>query len=293
MNTKRIALAAAMITVLAGGVNASAADQNGNFGNAATTQGVDPAFQSMMARGKLQRPISSQLMTRGRAECAAAATLCAFGATGFVLGCGAAVYASFGTLTPECVGVWTAVGGACATAAFECAGGSGTPANRRLSPVADMVDDVPEDYFVERTCAYPRFVDQVKVEWFLINGAASNGRVSRVTLRCNANSAGTTSTLVFGHAGGTGSNTYTCSSGRLQAGFLIRAGQEIDALGGVCRKVSTSDLTTYVNGTWGGTGGTRQDRVCASGTNLVGAKMQMDGPNETNANIIGIEPICR
>jgi hypothetical protein len=292
MNTKRIALTVAMITVLAGGVNASAADVKGSFGSATATDNADPAFQSMMARGKLQRPISSQLMTRGRSECAAAATLCGFSSVGFVLGCGAAVYASFGTLTPECAAVFAGVGGSCATAAAECTG-TGTPANRRLSSVGDMVQDAAGDYFVERTCAYPRFVDQVKVEWFLINGAASNGRVSRVTLRCNANASGTTSTLVFGHAGGTGSNTYACSAGRLQAGFLIRAGQEVDALGGVCRRVSTTDLTTYVNGTWGGTGGTRQDRVCASGTNLVGAKMQMDGANESNANIIGIEPICR
>lgn len=293
MNTKKLALTVAMITVLAGGVNASAADVKGSFGNAAATESIDPAFQSMMARGKLQRPIGSKIATRGRAECAAAATACGFSATGFTLGCAAAIYASFGTLTPECSAIFTLVGATCATAAAECAAGSGTPANRRLSSVGDMVQDAAGDYFVERTCAYPRFVDQVKVEWFLINGAASNGRVSRVTLRCNANSSGATSTLVFGHAGGTGSNTYTCSSGRLQAGFLIRAGQEIDALGGVCRRVSTTDLTTYVNGVWGGTGGTRQDRVCASGTNLVGAKMQMDGANESNANIIGIEPICR
>ncbi len=292
MSKSRIIMSVASITLLAAAINASAANQGEGFKNERSAE-ANASFQQFLQRGRQQAPtVLSQVPTKGAAECAAAATVCVFSLGGFGLGCGAAVTASWGALSPACLAVWTAVGGTCATAAFYCAGGTGTPPVRRLSTAGDFTDDgAGPDFFVERLCPNEEsFVDQVRVGWIF---SAARGRISNLQLRCTPATSGAASTfLTFGHAY-TSSNTYTCSAGRLQAGFLVSAGLELDAMGGVCRQVSKTNLTTYVNGIWGGTGGSRQDKVCPGGQNLVGAKINMDGANEAEANLLGVEPICR
>ncbi len=281
----------ASLTLLAGAISASAADNIGDFGYEAAT-GVDSSFQQWFERGKQlsQAPslatATATATARDQASCNAAAAFCVVAQVGFGLGCGAAVISSAGSLSAACVAAWNAAGTACVPAVYYCSGGSGTPPVRRLKTVGDWTDDgAGPDVFKEDSCPYPTFVDRVEVKW-------DYGRVVGMVLRCNKNEKGQYKYLGFGYVA-SNAHKYTCPAGQLMAGLLLQAGLEIDAAGGICRKVGATETTTFVDGIWGGSGGSRQDRVCAPGTELVGAKAQVDGGLETNPNLLGIEPICR
>lgn len=240
--------------------------------------------------GSVQEPTPDESIDSAQqaisSQCAKDIVLCGTSAGLFGLACAADIWAG-GALTPACAAAFSAAGGACANAAGSCVGG-GTLDTRRLARVGSAATTAP-DYSVIHNCPGSNRVYKEKVEWFINNDpTAGSGRVSRITMTCTDGT-----TLTFGHAGGTSSNTYTCASGRLMNGELIQAGAEIDAAGGVCRNVTTNDPTTYINGIWGGSTGSRQDKVCPLGEFMFGAKVHMDGPNETQPNLLGIELNCR
>lgn len=221
--------------------------------------------------------------TRISGACAEDLVLCSFAAVGTVAACVGDLWAG-GALTPECVAAFNATGGACAAAARDCAGGVGSPATVRLARAGSGIIQSGSDVFRELTCAAPHRVKSTKVEWANLGGPVY---VTKITLTCTNNVA-----LTYGYPG-TSTNTYTCSAGRLMAGMVLQTGAFVDAAGGVCRQLANNSGTTYVNGIWGGTGGSRTDRVCATGKYLVGAKMYFDGATETNRNILGIELLCK
>ncbi len=252
-----------------------------------------PGPQSQVA------PSVNRIQTKAwsAASCLSSAVACGITAYGYRASCVAIAVASDGLATPitaACLAYLSTVTlSACSAMAFYCAGGSGgapsyiPPPTRALASVGDWTDDgTGPDFFSDAICGTNSFVDSVTVRW-------GNSRVTGMTIRCTPlTDTGSSTSLTRGYTG-TSSNTYTCPNGQLMAGLLVSAGLEVDAAGGVCRKVSNTDVTTYVNGIWGGTGGTRQDRVCAPNQDMYGVKFQLDGSAESSPNIIGLQPLCR
>lgn len=141
-----------------------------------------------------------------------------------------------------------------------------------------------KDVSPELVCKFPHVVNSVKVEWATVIGIPL---VTKLQLTCTDGSI-----LTFGYPG-TNAASYPCGSGRRTAGLLLRAGQFIDAAGGVCRDVNSRSPTTFTTGIFGGTGGKRNDQVCPLGKYLAGAKVYLDGPAESDRNLIGVEVLCR
>ncbi len=282
--SRKVILSAASITLLAAAISASAANPGDGFKNQQDSK-QNFAFQEFLENGRKTKQAAPLWDTRAvSGNCAANLTLCGFSAVGLVLSCAAATWTA-GALSPACATLLATTGGSCALAAGYCAQSDYVPPTRRLTGVGDVVANAP-DYAVERTCATGKHVYRLKNEW--VGGGTAAGRVKRVTLTCTDGT-----TLTFGHAGGTSSHTSTCGAGLLTAGMLLQAGTELDKVGNVCRLGAGTDETTYVGAFNGGTGGSRQDRVCAPDTNLIGAKFHMDGASEASANLLGVELLCK
>jgi hypothetical protein len=245
------------------------------------------SFQRFLQEGRRPNEPLRQLgfQTKISGACAEDIVLCSFAAAGTAAACVADLWAG-GALTPECIAAFNATGGACAAAARDCAGsggGVGTPGTVRLARAGSGIIQ-SSDVFRELTCTAPHRVKSTRIEWANLGGPVY---ITKITLTCTNNVA-----LTYGY-NGTSTNTYTCSTGRLMAGLMLRTGAFVDAAGGVCRQLANNSGVTYVNGLWGGTGGTQNDRVCATGKYIVGAKMYFDGATETNRNILGIELLCK
>jgi len=99
--------------------------------------------------------------------------------------------------------------------------------------------------------------------------------------------------LEFGYSGGAQGGATTCANPNLVNGLLLRTGSAINAVGTSCLRVASSTAAPSQSSLNGTAGGTRTDRICASGKFLVGANVYMDGDSETNRNLLGIEVICR
>lgn len=279
-----LAIASIVLMVPMTGMSANGSGQDG----AKVRSDSSDSFQRFLQEGRRpNQPLAQPgFQTKISGACAEDIVLCSFSAVGTVAACAADIWAG-GALTPACAAAFSATGGACAAAARDCAGsggGVGTPGTVRLARAGSGIIQSGSDVFRELTCAAPHRVKSTKVEWANLGGPVY---ITKITLTCTNNVA-----LTYGYPG-TSTNTYTCSSGRLMAGMVFRTGAFMDAAGGVCRQLATTAGTTYVNGIWGGTGGTRNDRVCAVGKYLVGAKMYFDGGTETNRNILGAELLCK
>ncbi len=76
------------------------------------------------------------------------------------------------------------------------------------------------------------------------------------------------------------------------SGMIFRAGLELDAAAGVCKKVASYDEQLFKQGLVGGTGGVIQDRLCPADTHMVGAAVRVDKAGEINPNITGVAVWC-
>lgn len=229
--------------------------------------------------------IATELSSPTGLNCAGNVTLCAFAAAGFALTCAANVWAT-GTLTVPCASAFAATGGACAIAADTCtggSGGSGTPTVRRLG----LIGGTPGtgDVTTDLSCADTHRANRMQVWWG--PNAYGNTRVTKVSLGCTDGK-----TLTWGINNGTNNYTYQCSKGDLFSGLRVRSGQEIDAIGAICRQVASSDPHTYYT-VKGGTGGTLSENLCPAGKYVSGLKVTRDAASETNPNIVGLSITCR
>ncbi|MES2671896.1 MAG: hypothetical protein V4673_15965 [Pseudomonadota bacterium] len=309
MKTRTLILTAAMVCGTGAATSAGAADGTWVQGPSAPAMNMEREAEQYgkwkerpspieLAPAGLQptlqgKPANFQLKYNFQA-CAGTLTSCAVASYGSKLFCAAI---ALGTAAPEvlpvmipaCATMLLAAGGACGSAVYYCTGGGGNsptlPPTRRLATVGDWTGDGagPDDW-AEVSCPGGSLMNGVRV---FENGS----RVTGLTLNCLPTTANGAYTLKF--IGYTANGTWQgcANSGELVAGFNIRSGSEIDALGVVCRKFS--DGTKYGKSLLGGSGGVRNDRHCPAGQELHGVKVQHDGASETNRNILGIEVICR
>ncbi len=299
MKYSRIILSTAMVTLLVASASAPAADRKARPEIARNAEGAPMLLDRQIEGAPQTSPNVNGTPTKAwsAANCLSSTVACGITAYGYRASCVAIAVASDGAAAPlsaACLAYLSTVTlSACSAMAYYCAGGTGgaptysPPPGRALSSVGDWTGDgTGPDFFSDAICGTNTFVDSVTVRY-------NSTRVTGVSIRCTPSSSTASSTTMNRGYNGTASNTYTCPNGQLMAGLLVRAGQEIDAAGGVCRKVSNSDVSTFVNGLWGGSGGTRQDRVCAPNQDMYGVKFQLDGSNETSPNVIGMQPLCR
>ncbi len=278
-----LAIASIVLMVPLTGMSANGSGQDG----AKVRGDSSDSLQQFLQEGRRPSETLKQLGLQTRipsGACLENLILCSFSATGTVAACVADLFAD-GALTPVCAAAFSGTGGVCAAAGATCgSSGVGTPATVRLARAGSGIIQSGSDVFRELVCAAPHRVQSTKIDWSNVGGLTL---VTGITLTCTNNVVQT-----YGYAG-TSTNTYNCGSGRLMAGMIFRTGAFMDAAGGVCRQLANTSGVTYVNGIWGGTGGTRTDRVCATGKYMVGAKVYFDGAFEADRNVLGMEVLCK
>ncbi len=290
MKISKNTVLAASVALLGLGMNGSAVEAAGPTRTVEMRGALGPTG---VGRQRAEPVIRTSVTTKSDyAVCGRTLNSCMVSRKNFQLACGVPAFAKFEGMSAACANVLKTVGGDCAQAAAACSTPGDTVGHLPYSnPLATAGTPSTAHYVSEYTCGTGTWVDQVTFQWTL-----SYGRVSKLIFRCTPRAPGAEAEILpFGvpPIADTRELTHYCGVGKLLSGMLFRAGAEIDATGPVCKQVASFDETKTLNGIYGGTGGSRQDRHCPEDKHLVGARVWVERNGGDANNIAAVKLICR